>query len=213
MSFKLGNTKIGELYVGSNKIAQAYLGSTLVYQSSAPVSGKVYSNDEELAGNRIMAIPKTLVSSGNYIVISYDSKGSTTLGAITHSNRFYYNSTYTSWDRRYHPTVGNYMMIASDREFTKTNDSVENKEDNKYWYTTAYNHTDYHKFKLICQKSDGACSAFVDNNYMGYGTLGVSNIFGAGLWLSLETSYDTPYTKNRRLAWFDNLSDAVVWNG
>ena len=33
MSFKLGNTTIGELYVGSNKIAQAYLGSNLVYQS------------------------------------------------------------------------------------------------------------------------------------------------------------------------------------
>lgn len=37
MSFKLGNTNIGELYVGSNKIAQAYLGSNLVYQSAAPV--------------------------------------------------------------------------------------------------------------------------------------------------------------------------------
>ncbi len=37
MSFKLGNTTIGELYVGSNKIAQAYLGSNLVYQSAAPV--------------------------------------------------------------------------------------------------------------------------------------------------------------------------------
>lgn len=36
MSFKLGNTNIGELYVGSNKIAQAYLGSNLVYQSAAP---------------------------------------------------------------------------------------------------------------------------------------------------------------------------------
>lgn len=37
MSFKLGNTTIGELYVGSNKIAQAYLGSNLVYQATAPV--------------------------------------------------------------------------------------------------------------------------------------------------------------------------------
>ena len=36
MSFKLGNTTIGELYVGSNKIAQAYLGSNLVFQSAAP---------------------------------------------------------------------------------------------------------------------------------------------------------------------------------
>lgn len=36
MSFKLGNTNIGELYVGSNKIAQAYLGSNLVYQLSGP---------------------------------------------------------------------------------------------------------------------------------------------------------------------------------
>ena len=36
MSFKLGNTSIGELYVGSNKIAQAYLGSNLVYQASGP---------------------------------------------------------------------------------------------------------------------------------------------------------------------------------
>lgn len=36
MSFKLGNTNIGELYVGSNKIAQAYLGSNLVYQAAAP---------------------------------------------------------------------------------------------------------------------------------------------------------------------------------
>lgn len=34
MSFKLGNTNIGELYVGSNKIAQAYLGSSLVYNST-----------------------------------------------------------------------------------------------------------------------------------------------------------------------------------
>lgn len=37
MSFKLGNTNIGELYVGSNKIAQAYLSSNLVYKASAPV--------------------------------------------------------------------------------------------------------------------------------------------------------------------------------
>ena len=36
MSFKLGNTNIGELYVGSTKISQAYLGSNLVYQYSAP---------------------------------------------------------------------------------------------------------------------------------------------------------------------------------
>ena len=35
MSFNLGNTTIGELYVGSNKIAQAYLGSTLVYQAGS----------------------------------------------------------------------------------------------------------------------------------------------------------------------------------
>ena len=37
MSFKLGNTNIGELYIGSNKIAQAYLGSNLVYKASAPI--------------------------------------------------------------------------------------------------------------------------------------------------------------------------------
>lgn len=36
MSFKLGNTNIGELYVGSNKIAKAYLGSNLVYQTTTP---------------------------------------------------------------------------------------------------------------------------------------------------------------------------------
>lgn len=42
MSFKLGNTNIGELYVGSNKIAQAYLGSNLVFQSApAPVSDEI----------------------------------------------------------------------------------------------------------------------------------------------------------------------------
>lgn len=36
MSFKLGNTSIGELYVGSNKIGSAYLGSTKVFEGSAP---------------------------------------------------------------------------------------------------------------------------------------------------------------------------------
>lgn len=36
MSFKLGNTNIGEIYVGSQKIAEAYVGSTLVYQTATP---------------------------------------------------------------------------------------------------------------------------------------------------------------------------------
>jgi len=36
MSFKLGNTTIGELYVGSNKIGSAYLGSIKVYEGAAP---------------------------------------------------------------------------------------------------------------------------------------------------------------------------------
>lgn len=39
MSFKLGNTNIGEIYVGSQKIAEAYVGSTLVYQVSGPTPG------------------------------------------------------------------------------------------------------------------------------------------------------------------------------
>ena len=36
MGFKLGNTNIGELYVGSQRIAQAYFGSSLVYQLVTP---------------------------------------------------------------------------------------------------------------------------------------------------------------------------------
>ena len=36
MSFNVGNTNIGEIYVGSQKIAEAYVGSTLVYQTAAP---------------------------------------------------------------------------------------------------------------------------------------------------------------------------------
>lgn len=35
MSFKLGNTNIGSIYVGSNKIGSAYVGSVKVYQLPA----------------------------------------------------------------------------------------------------------------------------------------------------------------------------------
>lgn len=39
MSFKVGSTSIGEVYVGSKKIKEAYVGSTLVYQLSSPGPG------------------------------------------------------------------------------------------------------------------------------------------------------------------------------
>ena len=39
MSFKVGSTAIGEIYVGSQKIKEAYVGSTLVYQLSSPGPG------------------------------------------------------------------------------------------------------------------------------------------------------------------------------
>jgi hypothetical protein len=39
MSFKIGSTAIGEIYVGSQKIKEAYVGSTLVYQLSSPGPG------------------------------------------------------------------------------------------------------------------------------------------------------------------------------
>jgi len=39
MSFNLGNTNIGEIYLGNTKIAEAYLGSTLVYQIPQPPAG------------------------------------------------------------------------------------------------------------------------------------------------------------------------------
>lgn len=39
MSFKVGSTSIGEIYVGSKKIKEAYVGSTLVYQLTSPGPG------------------------------------------------------------------------------------------------------------------------------------------------------------------------------
>lgn len=39
MSFKVGSTAIGKIYVGSQKIKEAYVGSTLVYKLSSPGPG------------------------------------------------------------------------------------------------------------------------------------------------------------------------------
>jgi uncharacterized protein (TIGR02145 family) len=62
MSFKLGNTNIGELYVGSNKIAQAYLGSNLVYQSTGP--GPTPSFDEVTIGTQTWMSKNLAVDDG-----------------------------------------------------------------------------------------------------------------------------------------------------
>lgn len=65
MSFKLGNTNIGEIYVGSQKIAEAYVGSTLVYQLATGYdSYKVHltwsSNDNfNMAGLKINGVQAT----------------------------------------------------------------------------------------------------------------------------------------------------------
>lgn len=39
MSFKVGSTSIGKIYVGKQKIVEAYVGSTLVYQLAGPGPG------------------------------------------------------------------------------------------------------------------------------------------------------------------------------
>ena len=66
MALKLGNTNIGELYVGSQRIAQAYLGSSLVYQlqTGGYDSYKIHitwnSNDNfNMAGVKINGVQAT----------------------------------------------------------------------------------------------------------------------------------------------------------
>ena len=65
MSFKLGNTNIGEIYAGSQKIAEAYVGSTLVYKLATGYdSYKVHltwsSNDNfNMAGLKINGVQAT----------------------------------------------------------------------------------------------------------------------------------------------------------
>jgi len=86
MSFKLGNTNIGELYVGSNKIAKAYLGSTLVYQSAAP--GPTF--DSVTIGTQTWMSKNLAIDDGGEGIII---KENVTANGVNFGTQYYY-----TWD-------------------------------------------------------------------------------------------------------------------
>lgn len=84
MSFKLGNTNIGELYVGSNKIAQAYLGSNLVYQASAPAP----SFDEVTIGTQTWMAKNLAIDDGGGGIYHEDNVSA---NGVNFGTQYYYN--------------------------------------------------------------------------------------------------------------------------
>ena len=196
-----GGTIIDNTFIFNicNATISAYFNalSSILYSFTGDYTGNVFSTPVDLTN-----------ATGDYIGIKFEYKNTAPSYGAGGWQILFNNA---SWRTRYRHGQGNHTLLKQ-QPFQYVNTATVgwyNVDSTNNYYSKLYNCTDFHPVKLICKRTEGDVSAFVENVYHGHQELNVSV---SSMTFNQYNETSVGHTaRNVDIAQFASLDQAVLW--
>jgi len=203
-----GATLTGNQFTVENTDVTAYAAFSAVPQSALYWSTTA-SNTAGSRASNTKTISKA-VTEFNYFTLKFQHQASHSTSVWADYINVNFNTG--SWSMRAHYQAGNYKPVRNGSTFTAANSNVATRtqDGNSLRYYKSIADTTNATYKFVVDRSAARCSAFLNNTYLGYGTVN-SNITAVNNVQIGNEQTGGVTAKQYYLAGFKNLSDAAAY--